>query len=67
MTRRWREVDSNPRSPVEKKPIYVVPKGTLLRIATRTGDDDIGSGLKYDVLKRLVLRGTQSRLPATTL
>jgi hypothetical protein len=25
-------------------------------MATRTGDGDIGSGLKYDVLKRLVLR-----------
>ena len=24
-------------------------------MATRTGDGDIGSGLKYDVLKRLVL------------
>jgi hypothetical protein len=36
----WREVDSNPRSPVKKKPIYVVPKGTLLRVATRIGDGD---------------------------
>jgi hypothetical protein len=25
-------------------------------VATRIGDGDIGSGLKYDVLKRLVLR-----------
>ena len=40
-TRRWREVDSNPRSPVKKKPIYVVPKGTLLRVATRIGDGDL--------------------------
>jgi hypothetical protein len=37
----WREVDSNPRSPVKKKPIYVVPKGTLLRVATRIGDGDL--------------------------
>src|SRR5690348_2365363 len=26
---RWREADSTPRSPVKKKPIYVVPKKEL--------------------------------------
>jgi len=31
-----------PSVPVKKKPIYVVPKGTLLRVATRIGDRDIG-------------------------
>jgi hypothetical protein len=40
----------------EKAPFTLSPKGTLLRVATRIGDGDIGSGLKYDVLKRLVLR-----------
>jgi hypothetical protein len=37
-----------PSVPVKKKPIYVVPKRTLLRMATRIGDGDIGPSLKYD-------------------
>ena len=65
---RWREVDFEPSVPREEKAyLRWSPKGTLLRVATRIGDGDIGSGLKYDVLKRLRLGGTQSRLRAATL